>query len=434
MEPLTGEILNINNKYATYQEYKAATDNVFQKASENFVLIGYQLKVARDTDILSESGYKNVNEFAQAEYGLDKSQVSRFIRINDEYSEGGYSDKLQGKYRQFGYTKLALMLTLPGVVADEITANFSKTEIQDIKEEVEAEQKISDLEVMMEEQNRQQAEYGIVGKVLYQLGHDEPELHMKLYDAVMKTEWDEDTGIDLVVNALVETLAPSGESIYSVRIVGEGRKLLSIKGSDTDPVIIDIRSNSKEVIMWYDFIEEAEEVYLKTVAGKEGWEKLYGEQFPAKEEPKNTSVAPVQPKKDRKVTKAKVEKPVKPHKDSVESKSEGMAAGVPEEQKEETADIHPEKPEIPHKDSMKVKNETRLEEQGLEAEGDDLASEEVSKSELVDRIESTWNELFDSVHEMMAFNCMDKDTTKKAYSRAIDMAAAIEKLMIFMNM
>lgn len=93
MEPLTGEILNINNEYGSYQEYKAAVDTELQRSAESFVRIGYLLKVARDTDILSGSGYGSVNEFADAEYNLDKSQVSRFIRINDEYSEGGYSGR-----------------------------------------------------------------------------------------------------------------------------------------------------------------------------------------------------------------------------------------------------------------------------------------------------------------------------------------------------
>lgn len=336
MEPLTGELLDINNEYGTYQEYKAAVDAELQRSAESFVRIGYLLKVARDTDILKESGYGSVNEFAEKEYGLDKSQVSRFIRINDEYSENGYSDVLQEKYRQFGYAKLALMLTLPAAVSEELTASYTKSEIGMIKEEIEEESKISDLEVMMEDKNRQQEDYGIVGKVLHQLGHDEPELHIKLYDAVRKTERRVEDGkiqIGPLVNALAETLAPSGEAIHSVRIAGEGRKLLSIKGPENNPVIIDVRSGNKEDIRWDDFLEEAEQLYCTTVAGREGWEKLYGEPFPVTEEPKNTPVAPVQPKKEKKVTKAKVEKPANPHKDQTESQNNGQ------EGKHETEDV-----------------------------------------------------------------------------------------------
>ena len=187
METVTGEVLNINNEYRSYQEYKAAVDNELQKSAESFVRIGYLLKVARDTDILKESGYGSVNEFAQAEYGLDKSQVSRFIRINDEYSEEGYSDRLQERYREFGYAKLSLMLLLPEAVNEEISANFSKSEIQAIKEEVEEEKKVTDLEVMMEGTDAAQQDMNICQKVLHQLGYDQPELYMKLHETLKNT-------------------------------------------------------------------------------------------------------------------------------------------------------------------------------------------------------------------------------------------------------
>ena len=75
----------------TYQEYKAELDGELQRTAEGFVRIGYLLKVARDTNILKESGYTNVTEFAKAEYGIDKTQVSRFIHINDKFAENGYS-------------------------------------------------------------------------------------------------------------------------------------------------------------------------------------------------------------------------------------------------------------------------------------------------------------------------------------------------------
>ena len=44
----------------SYQEYKAELDNVLEKTAEGFVRIGYLLKVARDTNVLAESGYSTV--------------------------------------------------------------------------------------------------------------------------------------------------------------------------------------------------------------------------------------------------------------------------------------------------------------------------------------------------------------------------------------
>ena len=112
-------------QYQDYEEYKKAMNTVLNRTVEDFVMTGYLLKQGRDTDILKNSGYNNVNEFAWAEYKLEATQVSRYIRINDRFSEGGYSPRLQENYKGFGYAKLALMLTLPESVAEELTPAYS---------------------------------------------------------------------------------------------------------------------------------------------------------------------------------------------------------------------------------------------------------------------------------------------------------------------
>ena len=243
MEILEGEVLDIHNEYKSYQEYKESLDADFQEASERFVIIGYKLKVARDTDILKESGYRTVNEFAKEEYNLDKSQVSRFIRINDRFSENGYSKRLSQEYRKYGYTKLALMLLLPDEINEELTVDYSKADIQAIRDEISEEKKITDLELMMEEKDQGQQSLSIFGKVLHQIGRDDPEMYLKMNEAVCNTGYD--GTIQPVVNKLMDALAPSGENMITVRIAGEGRKMLSIKGADVDPVVVDVRSGGK---------------------------------------------------------------------------------------------------------------------------------------------------------------------------------------------
>lgn len=339
METLTGEVLDIHKEYGSYREYKEALDGELQRSAESFVRIGYLLKVAVDTDILKESGYHNVNEFAQGEYNLDKSQVSRFIRINDEFSENGYSDKLQDRYKNFGYAKLALMLLLPAEINEELSASYSKAEIQSIKEEVEEEKKITDLEVMMEEKDKRQQSFGIFGKVLHQIGRDDPGMYLKLNEAVCNTVYD--GTIQPVVDKLVDALAPSGESIISVRIAGEGRKMLSIKGTDIDPVIVDVRSGQKSSCTWNKLVEEIEKLCPDAEDGREAWKVLYGEDFPEKKE----KVAPVQPqkkgvpRKESKVTKAKDPHKTKEEPVPEESEKATPAAGQQVAEKREVEEI-----------------------------------------------------------------------------------------------
>lgn len=338
MTVMTGDVLNLN-EYKTYGEYKAALDGELQKSAESFVRIGYLLKVARDTDILTESGYRSVNEFAEKEYNLDKSQVSRFIRINDEFSENGYSDRLQEHYRSFGYAKLAMMLLLPAEINEELSSSYSKAEIQAIREEVDEERKITDLEVVLEEKDERQQDHSALGKVLYQIGKDNPEMYLGIYDAACNTVYD-DT-VRPVVDKLMDVLAPAGEATISVRVAGEGRKMLIIKGADIDPVLVEVRSGEKQSYTWEQMIKELEKMCNDAEDARKAWEILYGEPFPEKK----AEVAPVQPQKEQSSRKvSKVTKAKKSEKTPTETVREnaGDESGQQEKEEQEAAGVENE--------------------------------------------------------------------------------------------
>lgn len=289
------ELINYNG----YEEFKQAVNRVLNRTVEDFVLTGYLLKQARDTDILKDSGYNDVNEFAWGEYKLDASQVSRYIRVNDKFSEGGYSPKLQEQYQGFGYAKLALMLTLPEEVVEELTPAYSKTEIQAVKEEIEEEEKITDIEVILEGQKEEQKDLGNLEKALHQIFHDEPELYKTMHETVRTT---------CGTKYLQEVLAPDGDKIYSIRIQGIGRIMLYMHESK-DITLHMVRSGEKEFYSWDDALSYCAMITDSDDAEKT-WEEVYGEEFPKKEE-----IAPVQPKKrkESKVVKAKKpeRKPIK---------------------------------------------------------------------------------------------------------------------------
>lgn len=333
MEVLTGEVIDvidIHNEFKTYEEFKESLDEDFFQAEERFVIIGYKLKAARDTDILKESGYKNVNEFAKAEYDLDKSQVSRFMRINDMFSENGYSKRLDERYRGFGSSKLAIMLLLPAEINEELSGNYSKAEIQTIREEVDEEKKTSDLEVMLEEKDEGQQGRSALGKVLHQLGRDNPEMYLGMYEAVFHTVYD--GSINKVVEKLMDVLAPAGEHIISVRIAGEGRKMLSIKGADADPVLVDVRSGEKQSSTWTELVNELDFLYPDPENARRSFEMRYGEPFPEKK----AEVAPVQPQKEQASRKvSKVTKAKKPEKTGTESVQAEDRNGEQEDQPEQ---------------------------------------------------------------------------------------------------
>lgn len=275
----------------TYQEYKRELDTVLQQTAEGFVRIGYLLKVARDTNVLAESGYKTMAEFAQAEYNLDKTQVSRFISINDRFSVNGYSDKLMDNYQGFGYAKLTIMLQIPEEVAEELPNNLTKAEVQAVKEEIEAEKKITDIEVMLEEKPEEQEEshderWIALHAVIRQLGEDNPEL----YEAIAHSTKEQ----------LKLTLAPDGDKIYSVRVQGTGRLMIYIKEDSNMIKIGNIRTGEKQEYSLDEIADMWKYIGATPTDTQKAWEKQYQKPFPGKtKEPE---------KKHTKVEKAKIKK------------------------------------------------------------------------------------------------------------------------------
>lgn len=293
-----------------YQQFKQALDSEIQREAEGFVKIGYLLRVARDTDVL-KGHYDNVNDFAKKEYGLDVSQVSRFISINERFSENGYSDKLEAHYEGFGVAKLSIMLQLPDNLNETLSPEFTKSEINTLREEVKEESKVSDIEVMMETRAADE-----IDEAIKEMLRD-PNLFgpcVKLRAAGLPSED--------YVKQLKEILAPSGVSIKTVRVSGIGRVMIKFDESN-EVKFIKVRQNETET-RDFSFVavvvsETTEKTYLD----------LFGEEMPsqnatpagetsAKPTPEKSKIAPVQPKgvkppqkKEPKVTPAPIPK-VKP--------------------------------------------------------------------------------------------------------------------------
>lgn len=262
------ELTNIR----TYQEFKQAFGNEVQKQSEGFVRIGYLLKRARDTDILAESGYKTITEFAWAEYHFTADVVSKMIGINDRYSEEGYSDCLQEKYRVYGMSLLAEMLTLPEEVVDLLPAGTTRQEIRQIKAEIKEEEKITDLEVLMEgEKPEQKTMESKLERFFHQYYYDNRIQYEGVYESLQE-------GTDKV-NQVFETLAPSGIATMITRIQGLGKYMLSIKGKESELELLNIRDNSKDVYSWEECVITLTKLCPDGEKPEKAWESLYGEPF-----------------------------------------------------------------------------------------------------------------------------------------------------------
>lgn len=294
------EIISKNKTKESFNEWQQALDEEFSKSAESFIRIGYLLKIARDTDILKDTPYVNVIDYAKTRYGLDKTQVSRFIAINERFGSKEDDSTLEDKFKGFGYAKLAIMLNMPDEIIEEITPDYSKSEIETIKKEIDEEKKTSDIELLIEGTDESVKEFNELEQVLHQLFHDNPDLFTKIHISTYETA------------ELVDILAPTGEMIYSVRLQGVGRLMLSIKADSGRITITNVRSMEKTEWNIEDLV--ASVINVCSMAAdmedvKKAWTSIYKEEYPKKPE-----VAPVQPekpaqRKEKKVQKATISKP-----------------------------------------------------------------------------------------------------------------------------
>lgn len=335
-------------EYKTYNDFKEEFSAELTKAAGSFVKIGYLCKVARDTDILAESPYDNLVDFAKAEYGIDKTQVSRFIRINDKFAEGGYSPNLLEQYSAFGSSKLTLMLSLPEEINNLITPDMTKAEIQTIKDEVDEEHKVSDMDLYFERMNASRSET-LADKLIKQMFHDWPKMYLDSFGATLEE--------------IQSVWMASDTSIYSVRVAGEGRYMVKLLPERIEAV--NVRMNESKVLTWDEVFMAMTDFCSFGENAKGAWMNNFEEAFPSMEKPE---VAPVQqtrvnvPKPE---TKKAEPKPVKKEEPKAEPKPEPV-----EEPEEDTEFSMPEPVE-----TVKVEEEDIEVVEEDEEEGPDKAAE-----------------------------------------------------------
>ena len=431
-------------KECTYEEYKAGFDKDMHDTTEGFVKIGYRLRMAEDTDILRESGYKSVAEFAAAEYHLTKDQVSRFININKKFSEGGYSPRLRNEYARFGFSKLAVMLTMDEEVNVAIPEQATKTEIQELSREIKAEKEISDLEVMMEQKKVElEALENTLQKAVYQMFYEHPE---EKYLPVMNALRISGSEMKDMSRAVYDALAPNGYMMITFRLPGAGKWMISIKGRENPVEIVNVRFGGTDA---YSFEELTEAVLLFCPAGaadaKKAWKTIFGCDFPGKGsvQQKEPEVAPVQPEPEKKILTAKeagqkfAEKMEEKEAEQRETRKEQEKP----QQEEELEYREPEKPEVmnppekPSQEEEQVEGQTSLEKDFSEYLPDDMQQEQEKQKEPEVAPEQREKTKKEELHEQIykTVSKMQVKVISKKYKDAMELCRQMESLLMHME-
>lgn len=116
----------------TYQDAKMFIKDNIVSAARSFIAIGYYLKLVRDGEMFLEDGHANIWEFAQAEYGISKSTASRYMSMNDRFSDGGNSPNIAESYKEFGKSQLQEMLALSDEQLEQVTPDMRVLDIREL--------------------------------------------------------------------------------------------------------------------------------------------------------------------------------------------------------------------------------------------------------------------------------------------------------------
>ena len=304
----------------TLTEWQQWKEDIRQKLSEtagNFVYIGYRLKQIRDSGMYD--GAQDIFEFAQNEYGLGKSSVSRFIAINEKYSEGGNSLNLKEEYRNFSSSKLSEMLTLTDNECQLITEKTTVKEIRElknfVKEEVPEEllkqdEASTEQNEVLPEQNQENA-YRDEPKAYenQEKTNDKPETQ---YNALEKCIIDLFKDKRVILNKVMKLLSWSGEYSENYR---EAMELLNPSGQSSHKKGIiflfmydwntgvkykDLRLVAPVCMSWEEFLNQTYAIYCKYIDDQDVYEAFYGKEVP-EEAPQN------EPEKEPEIKEEKAE-------------------------------------------------------------------------------------------------------------------------------
>ena len=272
-----------------YLNYKENLQRELNNMVNGFIRTGYYLKKIRDAEAFRNDGYSSIYEFAEKEFGVTRTVASRFMSINDKYSEDGYSLELKEQYKGLGSSRLSEMLTLPEEDHVMITP---VTKIEDIRE----------LKRFEKEEVHEESTIADLLKNFF-LNQD------KKLEAVMTNDNLKD---------VAEIVNPSGNVSYRYRMdfmmMHEYEKGIDIKNFQT----------GMHHLEWSDFVEECKKVF---VYGPEAAGTVYEQNY-GKNEPEEPVAEPV--KEDRtEVVEEKEEQSRKSN--STESASQPKDIGTSEE-------------------------------------------------------------------------------------------------------
>lgn len=221
---------------------------------KSFVRIGWQLTRIDRSGAYKNDGYSSINEFAAAEYGMNRSGVSRFMKVYKTYSVEGDTPELKEQYRDFNFSQLIELTQIQETDRQMFTSEVKREDIREFQR--------------FEKENETDPM-----QLLDWKSAKSPEEKLK---ATIQEFFRENKGIlnavyssDMGTKDLAETISPSGSRSYRKGTVYlmfyEESKGIMVKVFGETPVDITYRY----------FLDVTHSLFDEYASGNHTWEKCF---------------------------------------------------------------------------------------------------------------------------------------------------------------
>lgn len=131
-------VINLNDKRLDGVTKKIK--EVVSGITKDFMYIGFLLWECREYEYYLEDGYENVYDYVEREFKFKSTKTKELIQVCASFSRlsstGSPSMHIADKYKDFNFTQLKEMVSLPVSELIKITPDMSSREIKELKKEL----------------------------------------------------------------------------------------------------------------------------------------------------------------------------------------------------------------------------------------------------------------------------------------------------------
>lgn len=239
-----------------YIQCKNDIKNNLGSIVKSFVRIGWLLTRIDKSGAYKNDGYNTISEFAQAEYGMNKSGTSRFMKIYEKYSVPGDTPELKDEYKDFNQSQLTEMLQIPEKDYAMLHPEANKEDFRELKRfNKENDSNPENLWSWKEAKTPEEK----MKATIQEFFRENKEILNDFY------------GKNLSVKDLAEEICPSGSRSYR-----KGTVFLMFYTLEQG-IMVKIFGEAPTKMTYQEFADHTKQIFDAAAAGDETWDNYFGE-------------------------------------------------------------------------------------------------------------------------------------------------------------